>query len=130
MFGWTLAVARLKCPQCRKGDIYIKKNLFAIKDGHKMNKQCSHCELEFEPEPGYYYGAMYVSYMLNVAFFLPMFLVYAIWLKDMDLVDPLYYFAAIVITLLAFSPYFFRLSRALYLAFFVRYDKEKAKKLK
>lgn len=69
MFGWTLAVARLKCPQCRKGDIYIKKNLFAIKDGHKMNKQCSHCELEFEPEPGYYYGAMYVSYMLNVAFF-------------------------------------------------------------
>lgn len=37
-----------------------------------MNKQCHVCGLNFEPEPGYYYGAMFISYIflgfLSLAF--------------------------------------------------------------
>lgn len=31
-----------------------------------MNDYCSNCGMKFELEPGYFYAAMYVSYMLNV----------------------------------------------------------------
>jgi len=30
-----------------------------------MHKQCSHCELKYTPEPGYYWGAMFLSYILS-----------------------------------------------------------------
>ena len=30
-----------------------------------MEKACSHCKLNFEPEPGYYWGAMFLSYILS-----------------------------------------------------------------
>src|SRR3546814_4037395 len=33
----------------------------------KMNKNCPVCNLQFEIEPGFYWGAMYLSYALNVA---------------------------------------------------------------
>lgn len=29
----------------------------------KMNKQCPVCGQKFEPEPGFYYGAMFISYI-------------------------------------------------------------------
>ena len=28
-----------------------------------MHKQCNHCGQRFEPEPGFYYGAMFISYI-------------------------------------------------------------------
>lgn len=28
-----------------------------------MHKTCSHCELNLHPEPGYYFGAMFISYI-------------------------------------------------------------------
>ncbi len=30
-----------------------------------MHKQCSVCNQPFEPEPGFYYGAMFISYGLS-----------------------------------------------------------------
>ncbi|WP_234737139.1 DUF983 domain-containing protein [Tellurirhabdus bombi] len=30
-----------------------------------MHEHCPHCNLRFEIEPGYFWGAMYVSYMLS-----------------------------------------------------------------
>lgn len=32
-----------------------------------MNDFCPHCGLRLEPEPGFYQGAMYVSYAITVA---------------------------------------------------------------
>lgn len=33
-----------------------------------MNERCPHCGLRLEPEPGFYQGAMYVSYGITIAF--------------------------------------------------------------
>ena len=30
------------------------------------HKNCSHCNLKYEIEPGFFYGAMYVSYALAI----------------------------------------------------------------
>ncbi|XOV95090.1 MAG: DUF983 domain-containing protein [Bacteroidota bacterium] len=36
----------------------------------KMNETCSNCGLKYELEPGFFYGAMYVSYTISVAIFI------------------------------------------------------------
>jgi uncharacterized protein (DUF983 family) len=60
------ALAKGKCPRCRKGKIFPHptRNLrrFSI-----MNEHCPVCGVRLEPEPGFYQGAMYVSYAFTVA---------------------------------------------------------------
>ena len=57
------AVLSKKCPRCQKGKIYGKVNLLQY---GKMNTSCPHCDLRFDREPGYFTGAMYVSYGMAV----------------------------------------------------------------
>ena len=58
------AIITAKCPKCRVGNIYA--NPVYSFSGQKMLKSCPHCEMVFEKEPGYFYGAMYVSYAFIV----------------------------------------------------------------
>jgi uncharacterized protein (DUF983 family) len=37
----------------------------------KMGERCSICDLKFEREPGYFLGAMYISYVLGVSIMAP-----------------------------------------------------------
>jgi hypothetical protein len=75
-----------------------------------------------EPETGFYYGAMYFSYALYVALFVPMFLLTV--LLGLPYLEFLIFFVILIVLV---SPYFFRLSRACYLYVFVKYDAEAAK---
>ncbi|NER14226.1 DUF983 domain-containing protein [Leptobacterium flavescens] len=65
-----IAISQLlkgKCHKCHKGDIYEKRGSLLRLRMPRMNKKCPVCQHTFEKEPGYFYGAMYVSYMLTVA---------------------------------------------------------------
>jgi uncharacterized protein (DUF983 family) len=62
----TQALLSCKCPQCHKGNLFTNSGFNLLKF-HKMPKQCEYCGLDYEPEPGFYYSAMYISYALNVA---------------------------------------------------------------
>ncbi len=56
-----------KCPSCYKGEPFQDKgNIFTLRFP-KMNKTCPVCNHKFEKEVGFFFGAMYVSYGLNVA---------------------------------------------------------------
>lgn len=55
------------CPSCSKGKIFEKKGLLYKMRMPKMYENCTVCGYKFEKEPGYFFGAMYVSYMLTVA---------------------------------------------------------------
>ena len=59
-----------KCPRCRKGDMFVTKNPWHLKTTMKMNQVCPVCAQPLDIEPGFYFGAGYVSYALTVA--LPM----------------------------------------------------------
>jgi uncharacterized protein (DUF983 family) len=50
------AMLRQRCPRCCEGNIYQR--------GMQMNERCPVCNLRFEREPGYFLGAMYISYGL------------------------------------------------------------------
>lgn len=55
-----------KCPRCRKGNMF-NPAIFRPFTKQKMLDRCEICNLHFEIESGFYWGAMYFSYALNVA---------------------------------------------------------------
>jgi len=61
-----LHILKTECPNCHKGKIFKNQNLMSF-GFPKMNDHCSHCQTKFNKEPGYFFGAMYLNYMLNVA---------------------------------------------------------------
>jgi uncharacterized protein (DUF983 family) len=52
------AIRRGLCPLCRSGRIFAGR--------WKMNDTCPACHTPFEREPGYFVGAMYISYAMAV----------------------------------------------------------------
>lgn len=51
----------MTCPRCRKGTMFVKP--FQLKKPLQMHKRCEVCGQKFEPETGFYYGAMFISYL-------------------------------------------------------------------
>ena len=85
-----------------------------------MNSTCSFCEANFEPEPGFYYGAMFVSYALSVVLFASIGIALYVLGNPEDWV----YLVAIIVGAILFAPFSFRYSRILFLYFFggLHYD--------
>ncbi|MBI3221086.1 MAG: DUF983 domain-containing protein [Bacteroidetes bacterium] len=79
-----------------------------------MNKQCAVCETSFMPEPGFYFGALYVSYAFTVAFFVGIWFLLYYFFQPAKWV----YFVAIISTSIFFIPFSFRYSRILFLYWF------------
>jgi len=50
-----------RCPRCRVGKIFHHSIFLGFT---KMHESCSICHLRYEREPGYFLGAMYISYAL------------------------------------------------------------------
>jgi uncharacterized protein (DUF983 family) len=102
-----------KCPRCGEGDIFAypfrRITKFSV-----MNAKCSQCGASFEPEPGFYFGALYISYAFNVAFFV------AVSLALYILIDPpqWVYILSIILCSIVFIPFSFRYSRILFLYWF------------
>ena len=56
-------IVHQRCPRCRTGSIFR----YSIFRGFpKMQERCPVCDLKFEREPGYFLGAMYLSYGLGI----------------------------------------------------------------
>lgn len=88
-----------------------------LKDVEKMPQHCPHCGQSFQPEPGFYFGASYVSYAFIVAIIV-ITLVGGYGILEVPL---LWCFIFVVSTILVLSPVLFRLSRAVWAHFFIRY---------
>ncbi|WP_146239243.1 DUF983 domain-containing protein [Putridiphycobacter roseus] len=63
IFQFVNNVYSEKCPSCKQGYAFKKgTKLFAVPE---MNVACDACQYKFEREPGYFIGAMYISYGLS-----------------------------------------------------------------
>ena len=62
------SVFRMKCPRCHEGDFFIS-HPYNLKKAGDIHENCPNCGLKYSKEPGFYYGAMYVSYALGVGLF-------------------------------------------------------------
>lgn len=106
------------CPKCQNESMYSDKNPLHLTKVLKMNEKCSHCGLKYQLEPSFFYGAMYVSYGLNVALGIAAFIISFIFF-GMTIEEA---FLSIIISLVVLFPFILRLSRNIYINMFVSYD--------
>ena len=108
------------CPRCQKESMYLDNNLLHLSKILKMNDHCSNCGLKYQIEPSFFYGAMYVSYGLNVAIGILAFVIASVLFKASIGVA----FFAIVAAIILMYPMVMRLSRSIYINMFVSYEKD------
>lgn len=106
------------CPKCHEESMYIRKNPYVIPQLFNMHERCSNCGTKYKIEPSFFYGSMYVSYGVGVAFAVAAFVIAFLFLGA-SLVNT---FIAIVLTLVVFLPVIIRLSRNIWINFFVKYE--------
>lgn len=123
--GKGLAMLQCKCPQCRRGNMF-KHKATDIRRFAEMNEFCPACGLRFEIEPGFFWGAMYVSYALTTSL---MLVTCGILVWGFDDPDLWVYIVCIVAVVFLMLPWTFRYSRMLMLYLFspVRFNKELGK---
>jgi uncharacterized protein (DUF983 family) len=106
------------CPRCQKESMYLDNSLLHLTKILKMNDHCSHCGLKYQIEPSFFYGAMYVSYGLNVAIGVAAFVVaFVLFHASIGVA-----FVTIVLAIIVMYPLVLRLSRSIYINMFVSYE--------
>ena len=110
----TLALLDLRCPRCHEGSLFLypATNITKFTD---MPAACPVCKLSYEPEPGFYFGAMYISFGFAVGIFFAVGITLYFLAGDPDTWVNVTAVAAL--TLVA-TPLVFRYSRAIMLYLF------------
>src|SRR3954466_14683750 len=106
-------ILKEKCPHCGQGEVFIKQtNPFKFP---VMKKNCDVCDYRFDREPGYFLGAMYLSYGLAVLQGIFTFLLFYFLFPS---VPVLYVAFTIVGVIVLCSLKNFKLSRIIYIHIF------------
>ena len=61
------SILHLTCPFCHEGDFFLS-HPYDLKHVGDLHETCPVCHRKYEKEPGFYYGAMFVSYAIGIAF--------------------------------------------------------------
>jgi uncharacterized protein (DUF983 family) len=113
-----ISVLTFKCPKCHEGDLFYNKHIYQYKGFFDMPDQCPKCGQDFQMEPGFYFGAMYVSYALTIAINVAIFVALLVF-KVYSLTN---FFIVAGIVLLITLPYIFKISRSVWIAMMIKYD--------
>jgi uncharacterized protein (DUF983 family) len=111
------------CPVCQEESMYKEPNPYKITRLFEMHERCSNCHTKYKIEPSFFFGAMYVSYAVGIAFATAAF-VLSFWILEFSRLNT---FIAIVITLVVFMPVIIRWSRNIWINLFFSYNPSKAK---
>ncbi len=110
----ALALLALRCPRCHEGPLFLHPATSLTKFT-EMPDQCPVCGLSYEPEPGFYFGAMYISFGFAVGIFFAVGIALYFLAGDPD--SWVYVVTVAAVTLVS-TPLVFRYSRALMLYLF------------
>lgn len=103
-----------KCPRCRQGNMFTH-GTFVLSKIASIPKQCESCGLQFEVEPGFYFGAMFVSYGFSVGILLANMIVLYFLFSDPEI---WIYLTSVTISSALLYPIVFRYSRIIFLHVF------------
>ncbi len=123
--GYITSALSCRCPRCREGKLFQHPVSISMKKNMLMNKTCPVCGQATEIEVGFYYGTSYVSYVLTVA--LSVATLIAWWvIIGLSVNDNrfFYWLGFNAIFLILLQPWLMRLSRSLWISWFVKYDPE------
>lgn len=111
------SVLKNKCPRCHQGNFFETNDPYNLKSFSRMNARCPLCNEDFQREPGYYFGATYVSYGLTVGFGIALFVLFCV-VFNFETIPFLLIFTALLILLL---PLFYRFARLIWINLFVNF---------
>ena len=125
---WSMLT--MKCPRCRRGEMFSNNSAYrklSLKHIFAMPDNCPECGQKYDMEPGFWYGTSYVSYALTVALSVATFVAWVVLIgvsvKEGD--TRIYWWLGInAVILIIAQPWLMRISRVLYIRFFVSYDKD------
>ena len=114
------SVLFFKCPACHEGDFFVSHPYDLTKAGD-IYKSCSVCQTKFSKEPGFYYGAMYVSYAIAVGLSVSIYLLFNVFNYDISV--ELFLLVYSVFILLS-SPFIYALSKIIWANIFIKFHKK------
>jgi uncharacterized protein (DUF983 family) len=119
------SITQLKCPQCHEGEMFETGSWSFVKPFDMLDR-CPKCDLNYLPEPGYYYGAMFISYIWTGWFsliFVALFHWYIHWSINAA-------FGMLVLFMAVNFVYIFRISRLMWININTKYDPDAVEKHK
>lgn len=121
---WSMLT--MKCPRCRRGEMFTHSSAYrnlSLKNIFAMPEVCPVCGQKYDMEPGFWYGTGYVSYALTVAISVATFVAWWVLIGISVSDNRIFWWLGInAFTLLVLQPWIMRLSRVIYMRFFVNYD--------
>lgn len=108
------AIMQAKCPRCREGKMF-EYPASQVTKFDKMHTNCPVCNLRFEVEPGFWFGAMFISYGFTVMLLAVIGVATNVLFPNASVWA---YIIPITIVSLGFVPFNFRLSRSVFIHFF------------
>ena len=121
--GLLISLFQNKCPRCRRGRMYQFRNAYNLRSFMKMNTQCPVCGQPLDMEPGFYYGTNMISYglavLISIISFFAWWMIIGFSLQDARF---FWWIGFNAILLVGLQPPLMRLSRTIWLAFFVPYS--------
>ena len=106
------------CPKCHNESMYVNSNAYKLSETLKMHERCASCSTKYKIEPSFFYGSMYVSYAVGIAFAVAAFFISYIFIGT-NLKTA---FIVIIGTMVVFLPIILRLSRNIWINIFMHYD--------
>lgn len=123
-YYWSILT--MKCPRCRRGRMFKEGALYkSLKLSHIFNMydNCPECGQKYDMEQGFWYGTGYVSYALAVAVSATTFVAWLVLIGVSTDDNRIFWWLGLnTVLLVVTQPWLMRLSRVIYMRFFVKYD--------
>lgn len=119
------SILNFKCPRCHKGEFLESKNVYNLKKAGNIREKCEGCNLKYSREPGFYFGAMFVSYALGVALFVTIWVATAVLYPEYSAELLL---GIIIVAIIILGPYLYALSKIIWANLFFHYEDTTLKK--
>lgn len=121
--SYLTSVLTCRCPRCREGKLFKNSLTIKLNRNMEMYEECPVCHQPTDIEVGFYYGTGYISYLLCIVIVIALFLLWLVTI-GFSFQDQRFLFWIIFtcLFLAALQPWLMRVSRILWLSFFVNYD--------
>lgn len=105
------------CPHCHEGDFFTS-HPYRLKSMGDVYDHCPTCKRSYHPEPGFYFGALYVSYALGCAFMISILVAIYVLGLELSLLEKC---VTVCAPWLLLTPKIHALSKIIWANFFINY---------
>ena len=112
------SILKFKCPACHEGQFLVSRP-YDLRNVGDVREVCSVCNQKYSKEPGFYQGALYVSYALGVALFVTIWVSCNLFFNNLNVWIQIGMVAGASIIL---GPYLFALSKIIWANLFIPYN--------